>query len=642
MGNSSSNAGDTKGDSSNIDLTKFQKVHKNDNRENEPLLLRAGEGNTCPAESSSLSAMEIHDLIQSTRLEKAYRSFIFERQELKRQLEENGSKTPSMHLKNKEKDLNLLYKALRDKMMSVVRDSNNEQPCDTELLVKVAQIIQEEEKREKDPGSGEWSWRDSWKEAVRDGVKAKIQSVTLDTKEQNRAWLAVHLGQLGKAVVEDLENVKNNLKKCYHPSFNVFNTYVDSYHQAIAQHLKEIYQKEIETKDSYALLKWILNDYKSEELMGSPTLQPDMCDNIMVLPLEDDFLNQIKEKYWQQLKEVFMNIFRGIINTEQNNMIEKKEPEILDWYHSEMHHDICKALDEYMTRIQEMNANLEGKLLCIFLDELQCFAERFGNDFEQWYTDMSEPLCAQYQIAHINSFISIQEYLEKHRATSAEQVEKVVQKMDAEVNKLGQTLMEKFKEKTEPNFKNLMRGRWISDEPFREIVNDIEVLSELCQHMRPPYKQKFVDEMHYFVAKQYISQMMTSRWSCGRRDHERIVFTLRRQWGVLYENFENMSSSMNWVYPAGEHLVDIIEKKKSEDIKIVLQSLVKDYPDISRKHLRAVLDFSGKLNCLQKWAILNHLDNLHQNPVHAESQNQKFFSEIPIKKIHCFCCVSGH
>ncbi|XP_048830491.1 exocyst complex component 3-like protein 4 isoform X2 [Brienomyrus brachyistius] len=573
------------------------------------------------------------------RVAHAQKSLHHRFRELKKELEENGSKTPSIHFKNKEKDLNLLYRALRDKMMGVVRDSNNEQPCDTELLSKVAQIIQEEEKREKDPGSGEWSWRDSWKEAVRDGVKAKIKSVALDTKEQNRAWLAVHLGQLGKAVVEDLENVKNNLKKCYPPSFDVFNTYVDSYHQAIAQHLKEIHQKELETKDSYVLLKWILNDYKSEELMGSPTLQPDMCDDIMVLPLEDDFLNQIKEKYWQQLKEVFMNIFREIINEQKNN-VEEKEPEILHWYHSEMHHDICQALNEYMTRIREMNANLERKLLCVFLDELESFAERFGNDLEQWATDRS--LSAEYQIAYINSFISVQEYLETYRALSAEQVEKVVQKMNAEINKLGQTLMEKFKEKTEPSFKNLMRGRWVNDEPFQKIVNIIEKLSALCEYMRPPYKQKFVDEMHYYMAKQYITQMMSNRWSCGRRDHEAIVSTLRRQWRELHEDFEKMSSSMTWVYPAGEHLADIIEKKKPKDIKIILQSLVTDYPDISRKHLRAVLDFSGKLNCVQKWAVLNQLDNLHQNPVHAESPNHKFFSEIPVKKMHCVCCLSGH
>lgn len=43
----------------------------------------------------------------------------------------------------------------------------------------------------------------------------------------------------------------------------------------------------------------------------------------------------------------------------------------------------------------------------------------------------------------------IREYLETYRAKSAEQVEEVVQKMDAEVNKLGQSLMEKVKEHAE-------------------------------------------------------------------------------------------------------------------------------------------------------------------------------------------------
>ncbi|KAE8290329.1 hypothetical protein D5F01_LYC12051 [Larimichthys crocea] len=63
-----------------------------------------------------------------------------------------------------------------------------------------------------------------------EGVQVKVEKVHLEPREQNASWLAVHLGLLGKTIVEDLENVKKALRSSYPPSFKVFSTYVKSYH----------------------------------------------------------------------------------------------------------------------------------------------------------------------------------------------------------------------------------------------------------------------------------------------------------------------------------------------------------------------------------------------------------------------------
>ena len=52
-----------------------------------------------------------------------------------------------MELCRKEKDLHLLYRALRDKLKTVVRDAS-----DPHLLLAAARIVQEEERREGQPG----------------------------------------------------------------------------------------------------------------------------------------------------------------------------------------------------------------------------------------------------------------------------------------------------------------------------------------------------------------------------------------------------------------------------------------------------------------------------------------------------------
>ncbi len=205
--------------------------------------------------------MQISKLIEKKMLEEAHLNLLALRQEFQQEQEQCGEDSP-MELAKKEKDLNLLYGDLRNKVNTIVRDSNSLPSRNKGLLVPVSRIIQEEEKRAEEPGGLPSSWMEAWREAVCEGVQAKVKSVHLEQREQNSSWLAVHLGLLGKAIVEDLENVKKELRWSYPPSFKVFSTYVKSYHRVIGQHLKKLERQVTERKDLYALLDWIINRYK--------------------------------------------------------------------------------------------------------------------------------------------------------------------------------------------------------------------------------------------------------------------------------------------------------------------------------------------------------------------------------------------
>lgn len=201
--------------------------------------------------------MEINKLIETGELEEAHLNLLSLRQEFKQQSEScpDGS---AMELATREKDLNLLYGMLRKKVSDIVCNPLS----DKKLLLQMARVIQEEEKRLREPGGLKDSWMDAWRESVSAGVQVKVQSVHLDRIEQNSAWLAVHLGLLGEVIVKDLENVKQELQWSYPPSFTVFSTYVRGYNRVVAQHLKKLEQQVTELKDFYGLLDWIVNKYK--------------------------------------------------------------------------------------------------------------------------------------------------------------------------------------------------------------------------------------------------------------------------------------------------------------------------------------------------------------------------------------------
>lgn len=205
--------------------------------------------------------MQISKLIEMEELEEAHLHLLALRQEFQQE-RRCCEEDVLMELAKKEKDLNLLYRDLRSKIQAVVRSSTSAPSVSKDLLLGVARIIQEEERRAEEPGGLPGSWMESWREAVGEGVRVKVGSVPLEQKEQNASWLARHLALLGQAVVEDLKGVRTELRRCYPPSFKVFHTYVSSYHSAVGQHLKKLEQQTTELKDLYALLDWTLNGYR--------------------------------------------------------------------------------------------------------------------------------------------------------------------------------------------------------------------------------------------------------------------------------------------------------------------------------------------------------------------------------------------
>uniref|UniRef100_A0A4W5QDZ5 Exocyst complex component 3-like protein 4 n=1 Tax=Hucho hucho TaxID=62062 RepID=A0A4W5QDZ5_9TELE len=360
-----------------------------------------------------LSVMQINELIKTEVLEEAHLNLLSLRQEFQRERKECTEEAFPMELAKKEKDLSILYRAMQEKVKEIVRDSKSLPSHNKELLMHVACIIQEEEKREAEPGGvvGLGGWRDAWMEAVSEGVEATLKRVHLDRPEQNASWLAIHLGLLGKAIVENLEKVKGELQSSYPPSFNVFSTYMSCYHGAVSQHLSTLQQQVTDLKDYYSLLDWIINRYESEKIMSSPSLRPAIEAEKTGLSLKEGFLDQLKGTYCMRAKEDMRALLDKILELENKDIwIKKQAPETDDehFLNSDIHMDIWTTVKSNAVNSKRIDANLEMSVVCSCLEELQQFPKRFETALSCCCNSVENPsLWADYQITYINSFTAL-------------------------------------------------------------------------------------------------------------------------------------------------------------------------------------------------------------------------------------------
>ncbi|XP_031684721.1 exocyst complex component 3-like isoform X2 [Oncorhynchus kisutch] len=496
-----------------------------------------------------LSVMQINELIKTEVLEEAHLNLLSLCQEFQRERDECREEASPMELAKKEKDLSILYRAMQEKVKEIVRNSNSLPSLNKELLMHVARVIQEEEKREAEPGGvvGLGDWRGAWREAVSEGVEATLKRVPLDRPEQNASWLAIHLGLLGKAIVEDLEKVKRELQGSYPPSFNVFSTYMSCYHGAVSQHLNTLQQQVTDLKDYYALLDWIINRYESEKIMSSPSLRPEMEAEKTGLSLEEGFLDQLKGKYCMRAKEDMRASLDKILELENEDIwIKKQAPETDDehFLNSDIHMDIWTNVKSNAVNSKRIDVNLEMRVVCSCLEELQQFPKRFETKLTYCCNSVENPsLWADYQITYINSFTALMEHMEGYRESCPTQVDHLSREVDGLVHRLVQSLEDQFKNDVRPYLRRMMTRKWLStDEDFQQLYSRTEKLTHRCSQMRPPYVQTFLSCLHYYVVKEYVSQLMKNNYSCKNRKHDKAATKMRAQWNKLKDLFEEMTT----------------------------------------------------------------------------------------------------
>ncbi|KAF3845375.1 hypothetical protein F7725_008538 [Dissostichus mawsoni] len=509
------------------------------------------------------------------------------RQEFQQERERSGDDSP-VELAKKEKDLNLLYGELRNKIKTIVRDSNSLPSGNKELLEPVARIIQEEEKRAEQPGGLQDSWREAWREAVGEGVKVKIGSIELEQKEKNPSWLAVHLGLLGKTILEDLESVKKDLRWSYPPSFKVFSTYVRSYHSGVGQHLKKLEPQVTEVKDLYALLNWIINGYKSV------SLQPEMEEESSDLQLEEDFLKKLKDKYCCKLK----------VRSTTSEVMDRETPEKDEGFlHSQFPMDIWTNLKGPIVYSAEIDAQLEQKVISSCLQELKDFPKRFEAGF-RLHCSALQPLWTEYQITYINSFTALQQHMEGYRDTCPAEVEDLKKETNGLIFRLMQGL--------EPYLKRMITRKWLTDDQdFKQLSRRTELLSKHCALMRPPHNQDFASRLHHHVVQEYIGQLMKKNFSCKNQKHERAASKIHKQW---------------------------------EELRDLLRTCRLTSGSIIKKHLVAVLYFRGLIRGREHQLILQKFTELKKHKAEQTKTRAEFyfipantdcFSHLP------FSCLSS-
>uniref|UniRef100_A0A8C8S8D8 Exocyst complex component 3 like 4 n=1 Tax=Pelusios castaneus TaxID=367368 RepID=A0A8C8S8D8_9SAUR len=590
-----------------------------------------------------LSVMEINQLIQKKQLLEAFANIRSLEDELITEKEAKKYEDNPPEYARKAKDVDLLYNSVAERITSIVKETFDRPDGDTNLLTSVVTLISKEEKAHADgqsPGSSESDcigrarkWRDVWKEAVQGSAQERILKVPLSLKEDNESWLAIHLGFLRKSVREDLLKIKHFVQKCYPDDYKVCDTYVESFHDAISSHLQGLLQRPLEFNELYAILDWVANMYHSESLLGHPELKPEIkTENIPQL-LSPEVRNKLENDYTDSLKGKIKFCLDNILKLEtaQKWETENQSETLQTLYHSSLSLDIQMLIGEHAKASSKILEKLEMATLEISVGELKEFIPRFRKAFVAWDKEKNHPLFVPYLVGYINSFHDLMNGLQTTFNADTKELEKV---LTEETMSFRKYVLTKLSEKTQPLFKKILTNAWMSSNEILDSI--ISTTMQFCQHLKyleQPAKKSFLNDVHKYLVREYITQAIKPRKRIKRTKRELIGKKMKQEGTVIKTAFEELGSEDDW-HSAIHYIADIISEKNKDKIKEHTENLWQEYPDVRKEHIVAV--FALRRLCRRKRkSIIQKIDKRQENT--EIMANKELFAEIEVPTVvSCF------
>lgn len=557
--------------------------------------------------------------------------------------------------RRKAKDVELLYEALQKEMWDVVRESLR-QPTAGPNLGLVVLVIQQEEHAD-----AAWAFREDTKPERNEGIPAqpshrprrfKIKwrqavaeaadwSLPLQMDTQ-AGQLATYLERLRSRMVDDLDAARRNAVAIYPEEFTAFQVYVESYHKAVAKRLRTITSGPLQITDVYSLLDWFYNIYNRDVLgyIGTKT-QINYSQLEPILPqdtvdrLEQDCLNIVQDNVTTELIQ--------ILDEEERRWAQTLH---IEEYQCHLARSVIQRLKVDLDRSTSVNQCLGARVarcsligLADFLYSFQRKVEIF-HDTQAEFGDRGDGYVSR-TIALVNCCPPFRSFVERCRQCDPQSSEDTAQRanssMDRIINQSVRVLADRLFEHIRPFFDKLIKRKWLNNtEAFEGIEACIKQHFKKFRRMDPPPYQTLVGEVHRRVMVEYVRAIMRGRVICtSTKMRKRMAFRLQDEAKQLKGLFKDLESNASWLDSILCHLADIILLEDTPSIQVEVAVLVKEFPDIRKKHVSTLLNVRGMMRQAERQEILNIVKDFECSSS-LLCRDHALFSDIPItSEVHC-------
>nr|CAG4642395.1 EOG090X03GO [Evadne anonyx] len=529
-----------------------------------------------------------------------------------------------------------------------------------QVVVTAVRIIEREEladayavQRQKQSGFLPPARPKKWKaraiEVLGDAVRERIEGNQFEDRSDNKMWLVRHFEVIRMLIIEDLHVVKTLCPPCFPPDWDIFNQFVQLYHEALSSHLEEVIDARLEANEFVTVLSWVLRTYPGPELLQHKDLRIDP--KALGSLLRDETIESLIKSYLDNMTRNYSDWMQKALEREARDWRRRVEPESDNdgHYHTEATVIIFQMVEQNLQVSKTVSDDLMMRALNLGLEQIIQYGLLYRDAIilfkSKHFEDRSLVLYfTHYMIAIVNNCFHIMELAKQMRTRYlntgenkqiANSFESLLMTYEHLRDEAAGFLLEEAFLDLEPSFQELISRKWVSSPaPIDTVETTIADYLEDYSHLKPENFNHFVHEAELCIARKYISAIFQRKLSFKtaeeRRDAAEKMCREAKQIAKLFlPGSPSSGPDSKSAAIANDAIISLAEIVRSdlEMVSLELHGLVKKYPDFSQDQLSCLLSLRGDVGRLD---LKQMASDLLADCTKDKTSQTTIFSQIPV------------
>ncbi|XP_034038723.1 exocyst complex component 3 [Thalassophryne amazonica] len=555
-------------------------------------------------------------------------------------------------------DVQALSDELAKQLWMVLQRSMVTVRQDPTMLVSVVRIIEREEKIDRrmvdrrrqtgfiPPGRPK-QWKEKMFKVLEGTVSTRIEGTQAMTREADKMWLVRLLEITRKYVLEDLTVVKNLMVQCFPPHYDTFNRFFGLYHNAVSVRVKELASEDLEANEIVSMLTWVLNTYKSVEMMGHPELRSS-CDIHQLAPLlPQNVVDELLNKYLLTFTSNITGWLRKALETDKKDWQKDTEPEADQdgYYQTTLPAIVFQMFEQNLQVAAQIDDDFREQVLKLCLKQMYTFLTRYREEAvnykEDHLRDRQLPQCyVQYMIAIINNCQTFKESINslKRKYTQSSEptdIDAAIERTLNEVAKEGcHFLLDEVFLDLEQYLNELLTRKWLTgSHAVDTICVTVEDYFNDFNKIKKPFNQEMTSKALRRAVVEYVKAVMQKRITFKNADERKEgadrMIKEAEQFRFLFSKL-CAGEDTDRLCGAITAIAEVFKLTDPTLLFLEVSTLVSKYPDIREEHIQVLLAMRGDASREMRQMIIG---TLSENKVSCTDVPQSIFKDVAVPTI---------
>nr|XP_013999280.1 unnamed protein product [Salmo salar] len=441
--------------------------------------------------------------------------------------------------------------------------------------------------------------------------------------------------RMGKCLKEDVLRVASDVRDCYPPDFDVCNLYVRLYHQKFSARLTELARSGLDVDDCNYLLCWV-NNYYPNDILKHKDLEGHINIESLGTLLSEKDLTTLEEQYLLQKESTVRTWFSKALSKMEEGWLSGKSPELIDGYcFCPLAIDIIQAVDGAMREARTILGS-EAKAQRI-LHQLDSFLISYKSSLEEFVKRTGENTQAVVK-ANLVNIEQFRDFIVRREESIPEEIKTSCMSTLADLRDCGYGYFtDPIHEELRVQYRMLWTQAWFTG---GQMVLD-EVLETLDRHMqqftdlKPICMEELLGRLHMEMMVEYVKRMMKRKMRLkDKEQQEAAAKLLADDSSTLSTYFTEAGSKINWLSEVLPKMAEVVRLQDPGSIQLEIVTLARDFPDLSWKHISALLSLKANLSTADVQGIKESLVE-NRPTVTTFNTIPPFFSKVPAGKTWC-------